>query len=154
MLITPMAAWLVATITEAPVPPVDSGLDPANIGILGTAIATIIGAYLVYKRSRDAFMEREIRKLRDYSWLKNEQSEQRLKYLEDKIDADEDYIDALQIKVLTGDGPPLPDRRKVVKTWLASATITPDASQHDLKRTIDKVVASPEGPDTGPIETA
>ena len=140
-----------------------------TVGVVATAIstaaATMFGALLLHKRSqnaaamraqetRDQAMEKEIRKLRGYSWLKGEQADQRASYYEAKAEAAEEHSQALLLYIIQGSSGELPVRRSVTRPEIVGMKIEIDAPAEVIENQIRQVVESPEGPKTGPLTVA
>lgn len=83
-----------------------SGDGWTAIGVIATAICGLAAAFLVYIRSRSSMMEREIRKLRAYSWENAKRLQRHNNYLEAVIEAQEDHINTLEDQIWRRIDPP------------------------------------------------
>lgn len=122
------------------------------IGVLATAVVTVIGGILLHNRSRYAVMEREIRKLRAYSWVTGKKLEKRVEYLEALLDAYRDFVDELENHIHLELPPPPPRMKKVLKPSPASVHLDPQPSMRELEKEIEEILSEAPDGETGPLD--
>ena len=100
-----ITAIITASVEEAAPPTISRDGWTAIVGIL-TAIGGITSVLLLHARSRYAAMEREIRRLRAYSWENAKRLQKHNSWLEEVIESYRVHIDALEDQIWSSTPPP------------------------------------------------
>lgn len=130
---------LAAGASAAPVPQETISADGWKaLAAIAAGVVTLATAFMVHARSRYAFMELEIRKLRMLQNLSTRKLERRNQYQEDVIDALREHVDNLEAHFYSGDGPPLPKMKKIDRPKPEEMDLPHDPSMRELKAELKK----------------
>lgn len=143
--------------TQAAQPSFFSDSFWAMVGVGLTAIFTFFGTkYLEARKldaSREAVMEKEIRRLRLYSWANTRKVELRLAMLEQTLEGERAYSEKLRTHINLGYGPPAPDREPILKPKIEISDLVESMTNKEIDEEIDRIIEESGAADTGPIET-